>query len=223
MIEYRANGDKAQGYLARPDTGGVGKGILVIQEYWGLTKHIQEVCERFAQLGYTALAPDLWDGTLTKDPDEAFRLLMALDIDNMSKKLSGAVAALHAHGASGKVAVIGFCMGGQLALYAGTSLPEQVAAVVDFYGIHPKVTPDYSKLRAPVLGVFAENDSFVSPEKGREIQKAVEAAGGKMDVHVYPAGHAFFNDHRPEVYDAKSAEDAWEKVKAFLTLHLMIA
>src|SRR5688572_28555639 len=220
MIEYRANGDKAQGYLARPDTGGVGKGIIVLQEYWGLTDHIKDVCERFAKLGYTALAPDLWDGKLTTDPDEAFRMLMALDIEAFAKKLSGAMAALHAHGASGKVAVIGFCMGGQLAVYAGTVLPDHVAAVIDFYGIHPKVTPDYGKLQAPVLGVFAEQDTFVTPAAGEKMKQEIEARGGSMTTYVYPAGHAFFNDARPETYHEESATDAWEKVKDFLSRHL---
>src|SRR5688572_8760307 len=110
MIEYQANGAQAQGYLARPDGDGHGKGVIVIQEWWGLVPHIQDLCERFAREGYLALAPDLWDGKKTRDPDEAGRLFMALNIDDAAKKLSGAVAALHAHGATGKVAAVGFCM-----------------------------------------------------------------------------------------------------------------
>ena len=220
MIDYAANGGQARGYLARPDGGGNGKGVVIIQEWWGLVPHIQDLAERFAREGYTALAPDLWDGKKTKDPDEAGRLFMALNIDDAAKKLSGAVAALHAHGAAGKVGVVGFCMGGQLALYAGGALPDEVGAVVDFYGVHPHVKPDYEALKAPVLGIFGDKDTFVTPAAGREIQASVERAGGRMDVHVYPAGHAFFNDTRPEAYDAASAKDAWEKTLGFLKENL---
>ena len=220
MIEYQANGGKAQGYLARPAAGGTGKGVIVLQEYWGLVPHIQDICDRFAKEGYTALAPDLFDGTVTKNPDEAFRLLMALNIDEMAKKLSGSVAALHAHGATGKVGIVGFCMGGQLALYAATAQPDAYGAVVDFYGIHPKVAPDYAALKAPVLGFFAEQDGFVTPAAGREIKAHVDKAGGRMDIHVYPGQHAFFNDRRPEVYDKASADDAWHKTLAFFAANL---
>jgi carboxymethylenebutenolidase len=217
IIEYRANGGTARDYLAPGDKG---KGVVVLQEYWGLVPHIQDICDRFAAEGYTALAPDLFDGTVTSNPDEAFRLLMALNIDEMARKLSGAVAALHAHGAAGKVGIVGFCMGGQLALYAATAQPDAYGAVVDFYGIHPKVTPDYAALEAPVLGFFAEQDGFVAPAAGREIKANVEKAGGRMDIHVYPGQHAFFNDTRPEVYDKASADDAWQKTLAFLAANL---
>jgi carboxymethylenebutenolidase len=220
MIEYRANGGTAQGYLARPDTGGVGRGVIVIQEWWGLAPHIKDLAERFARLGYTALAPDLWDGKVTTDPDEAGRMFMALRIDDAARKLSGAVAALHGHGASGKVAVVGFCMGGQLALYAAGALPDHIGAVVDFYGVHPHVRPDYDRIKAPVLGIFGEKDEFVTPAAAREIQANVEAAGGHMESHLYPAGHAFFNDARPEAYHAASAADAWQKVQDFLARNL---
>jgi carboxymethylenebutenolidase len=220
MIDFQANGGQARGYLARPDGGGAGKGVIVIQEWWGLVPHIQDLCERFAREGYTALAPDLWDGKQTKDPDEAGRLFMALNIDDAAKKLSGAASALHAHGATGKVGVVGFCMGGQLALYAGGALPDEVGAVVDFYGVHPHVRPDYAALQAPVLGIFGEQDTFVTPAAGREIKANVERGGGRMEVHVYPAGHAFFNDTRPEAYDEPSAKDAWQKTLAFLRASL---
>jgi carboxymethylenebutenolidase len=111
-------------------------------------------------------------------------------------------------------------MGGQLALYAATAQPDAYGAVVDFYGIHPKVSPDYAALKAPVLGFFAEQDGFVTPAAGREIKANVEKAGGRMDLHVYPGQHAFFNDARPEVYDQASADDAWQKTLAFLAANL---
>jgi carboxymethylenebutenolidase len=216
MIEYPANGGKAQGYLA----GEGKKGIIVLQEWWGLAPHIKDVTDRFAAAGYLALAPDLWDGKLTKAPDEAGRLLMALDIDDAEKKIRGAIGALRAKGASGKVGIIGFCMGGQLALYAGCKLPDDIGAVVDFYGIHPRVSPDYASLAAPVLGIFGEKDTSVPPATARAIEKAVVAAGRTCRLHFYPADHAFFNDTRPEVYDEASAKDAWEKTLTFFSQNL---
>jgi carboxymethylenebutenolidase len=211
MIEYQANGGKAHGYLARPDGAGNGKGVIVVQEWWGLMPHIQDVADRFAREGYLALAPDLWDGKRTTSPDEAGRMLMALDIHDAHQKLVGAAAALHAHGAKGKLGVIGFCMGGQLALYTACAVPKEIGACADFYGIHPKVKPDYAALEAPVLLVFGESDPMVTPANGKELAQAIRAAGKTAAVEVYPGGHAFFNDSRPEAYHEASAKAAWAK------------
>ncbi len=221
-ITYRANGpnsEGAQGYLAKPDQPN-GKGVIVLQEYWGLVPHIKDVADRFAKLGYVALAPDLWDGTQTKDPDESFRRLMALEIDRAGKQIHGAIHALHAHGAKGKVGVIGFCMGGQLALYAATANPDEIGAAVDFYGIHPKVTPDFTKLTAPVLCVFAEQDQFVTTAAAKQLEATIRGAGKHVEAHHYPADHAFFNDTRPEVYAPGPAADAWKRTTEFFAKNL---
>jgi carboxymethylenebutenolidase len=220
IIEYQANGGKARGYLARPEGKGNGKGVIVIQEWWGLMPHIQDVAERFAKEGYLALAPDLWDGKKTTSPDEAGRMLMALNIDDAHQKLAGAVAALHANGAQGKLGVVGFCMGGQLALYTACALPKEIGACADFYGIHPKVKPDYAALEAPVLLIFGEKDPTVTPANGKEMAKAIAAAGKKVEVEVYPAAHAFFNNDRPEVYDEAAARSAWKKTLDLFTANL---
>ncbi len=219
-IEYTANGGKANGYLSRPDGGGNGKGIIVIQEWWGLVPHIEDVTDRFAKLGYVALAPDLWDGKKAANQDEAGRLYMALNIDDVAKKLRGAASALREHGASGKVGVIGFCMGGILAIYAAGAQPDDIGAAIDFYGGHPNVTPAFDKIKAPVMMVLGEKDTSVTPESGRKMKQAIEAAGGSVELHVYPAGHAFFNDSRPEVHDPASSADAWQKVQDFLARSL---
>jgi carboxymethylenebutenolidase len=219
-IEYAANGGKAQGYLAKPSGKGNGKGIVVVQEWWGLVPHIEDVTDRFAAEGYVALAPDLWDGKKTTSPDEAGRMLMALDIDDARKKLSGAIAALHENGADGKLGIVGFCMGGMLALYTACAVPDEIGACVDLYGIHPRIKPDVAKLEAPVLLIIGEHDPSVTPQHGRELVARIEAAGKKVESHVYPAGHAFFNDTRPEAYHEASAKDAWQKTLAFLKKNL---
>ncbi len=221
MVSFKANGGTAQGYLAKA-TSGKGIGVIVIQEWWGLVDHIKNVCDRFARAGFTALAPDMYDGATTKSPDEASKLFMALNIGEAEKKLRGAIDFLLSHEAvsSKKVGTIGFCMGGQLSLFAAT-LNNNIGACVDFYGIHPAVKPDFTKLNAPVLGIFAENDSMVNAEAVQSLEAQLKSAGKRYEFHTYPnTTHAFFNDTRPDVYDAKAALDAWNKTLDFLRTEL---
>jgi carboxymethylenebutenolidase len=111
-------------------------------------------------------------------------------------------------------------MGGQLALFAATTNPA-VGATVDFYGVHPNVKPDFAKLAGPVLGLFAEKDSFVTPQVARDLDAAIKKAGKSSEIHIYPgADHAFFNDERPDVYNKAAAEDAWRRTLAFFRQHL---
>jgi carboxymethylenebutenolidase len=220
-IEFRANGRTAPGYLATPTTGR-GPGILVIQEWWGLVDHIERVADRFAEAGFVALAPDLYHGESTTSPDEAGRKMMALDIAEAGKDLRGAAQHLLALPSvtSKTVAALGFCMGGQLALLAATEHGDLVGAAVDFYGIHPSVKLDFTKLRAPVLCHFAESDAFVKAADARGLVERMRAAGGHVQDHFYDAGHAFFNDARPEAHHAPSATLAWERTLTFLREHL---
>lgn len=212
MVEFQANGQKSQGYLATP-AAGKGPGVVVIQEWWGLVGHIKNVCDRFADEGYNALAPDLYHGKATTEPDEAGKLMMALDIARAEKDLAGAATFLLSHSAtsSAKLGVVGFCMGGQLALFAAT-LNRSIGACANFYGIHPNVKPDYTKLAGPVLGLYAEKDGFVTPQVAREVEAAIKAAGKPVEVHIYPGvDHGFFNDERSDVYNAPAAGDAWRR------------
>ena len=221
MVTFPSNGSNATGYLAVPPSG-TGPGVVVIQEWWGLVDHIKDVCNRFAAAGFTALAPDLYDGQDTKSPDEAGKMMMALNISEAEKKLRGAVEHLMRleNVSSPKAGVVGFCMGGQLALYTAT-VNRNVAATVDFYGIHPQVKPDFSKLSGPVLGIFAEKDKSVPQEKIVQLQQDIQAAGKTCDIYVYPnVDHAFFNDTRPTVYSEMAASDAWDRTLRFLREHL---
>jgi carboxymethylenebutenolidase len=211
-------GDAAlRGYLAVP-AAGRGPGVLVLSEWWGLVDHIRDVCDRFARDGFVALAPDLYHGERTSDPDEAGRLMMNLALPRAARDLDAAVAALLGESAvtRPRVGAVGFCMGGQLALLAGTR-NRRIGAVVDFYGIHPKVTLDLSGLDAPVLGIFAERDAYVPPDAVRKLEADLRAAGKRVRTRIFPGvDHAFMNDARPDVYDAKSAAEAWAEALAFL-------
>ena len=218
MVEFKSNGGMAQGYLAVPAGGAQGPGVIVIQEWWGLVPHIENVAERFAAAGFVALAPDLYHGRSTTSPDEAGKLMMALNIEEAEKDLCGAIQYLLAHEsvAGERVGTIGFCMGGALSLYAA-SKNEQVGACVVFYGGHPKVVPDLENLRAPVLGHYAERDTFATPEGARELEAKLKSLGKPVEIHIYEdADHAFFNDDRPEVYKPDAAAAAWERTINFL-------
>jgi carboxymethylenebutenolidase len=219
MVQFPANGGTTSGYLATPASG-QGPGVIVLQEWWGLVGHIKAVCDRFAAEGFSALAPDLYHGQTASEPDAAGKLFMALNIAQSEKDLRGAAKFLAGHSSTARLGTVGFCMGGQLALFAGTLNPS-VGAVVNFYGIHPNVKPDYTRLAGPVLGLFAEKDSFVSPQVAREVDAAIKAAGKSSEIHIYPnVDHAFFNDERPDVYDGTAAQDAWRRTLAFFRQHL---
>lgn len=220
MVSFPSNGKLASGYLALP--GGPGPGVIVIQEWWGLVPHIKKIADRFAREGLVALAPDLYHGQTTTSPDQAGKLMMALRIDEAEKDLRGAVEYLRTHPSNphSKVGTVGFCMGGALSLFAASKNPDVDACVV-FYGGHPHVNPDLETLRAPVLGLYAEKDSFVTPQSVRDLEARLKALGKRAEMHIYPgAQHAFFNDERPEVYDRKAAEDAWDRAVKFFKREL---
>ena len=219
-ITFPFNGSSTEGYLATPESG-KGPGILVLQEWWGLVPHIEAICDRFAAEGFTALAPDMYQGKTTTSPDDAGKLMMALNIAETEKNLRGAVDYLTAHDAvdGSKIGSVGFCMGGQLSLYAASKNPSIGAAVV-YYGIHPNVHPDFNALQAPVMGFFGENDPMVTPEVTDELEKTLLAAGKQAEFHTYPADHAFFNDTRPDVYNEAAAADSWRRMLAFYRTHL---
>lgn len=220
IVEFPSNGSSGQGYLAVPGSGS-GPGVIVIQEWWGLVDHIKDVCDRFAAEGFTALAPDLYRGEATTEPDEAGKLMMTLNIEQAAKDMSGAVdevARRSGQGDDGKVAVIGFCMGGGLALMLGAQRADKIAAVAPFYGLipWPGAQPDYTKMTASVQGHYAERDDYFNPEAVAGLEKELGAADVEHELFIYPAAdHAFFNDERPEVYDAGAASQAWGRVLDF--------
>jgi len=220
-IEFASNGDTVKGYLAVPRSGR-GPGVLVIQEWWGLVDHIRDVCDRFAREGFVALAPDLYRGETASDPDGAGRLMMGLEIPRAARDLDGAVKALLDQPAvdGARLGAVGFCMGGQLALFAATR-NRRIGAVVDFYGVHPNVKLDLTGLQASVLGIFAERDSFVTPAVADKLAADLRAAGKSVHCEIYPrVDHAFMNDSRPDVYDAAAAARAWSQALAFLRAEL---
>ena len=217
MIEFPSNGSAGSGYLAQPANDG--PGVVVIQEWWGLVPHIKDVCDRFAAEGFVALAPDLYHGKATTEPDEAGKAMMAMQLDGAAKDMSGAVDAVVARSAGDAVGVVGFCMGGGLALVLATQRPDAVKACVPFYGLvpWPDAQPDYSKLQGALLVHVAGNDEYFSVDAAHALEEQLRALGKDAQFHVYEGtDHAFFNDTRPEVYDAGASTTAWERTIAFL-------
>ena len=219
MVEFPSNGTTASGYFAAAADGS-GPGVIVIQEWWGLVPHIRDVVDRFAAAGFSALAPDLYRGTTTTEPDEAGKLMMALNLHQAAKDMSGAIAFLQGSDAvtSDGVGVIGFCMGGGLAMMLAAQQPDDVVACAPFYGLIPweAAEPDWSRLAAPVRGHFAEHDGFFGPDKARELEAKLQGLGKDATLRIHPdVDHAFFNDDRPEVYSAEAAAAAWDDTLEF--------
>lgn len=222
IIEFASNGGTASGYLATPESGH-GLPLVVIQEWWGLVPHITDVCDRFAAEGFVALAPDLYHGEATTEPDEAGKLMMALNMAQAAKDLSGAVDEVADRAELDRVGITGFCMGGGLALVAATRRPDKVKACVPWYGLipWPDAQPDWDRLDAAVLGHYAENDAFFTPDAAHALEADLRGRGKDVEIVVHPGvEHAFFNDTRPEVYNAAEAGSAWRQTIGFLTSHL---
>jgi len=226
MIEFPSNGHTCQGYLATPRSGH-GAGIVVIQEWWGLVPHIQDVCERLAREGFVALAPDLFHGATTKEPDEAGKLAMGLKLDEAARDISGAVKWLaDSDRATGnRLGIVGFCMGGALTLYAAAQNPE-LAAVVAFYpglGMPAGQQIDASRIKGAVLGHFATRDHSYTREQVSMLEQRLQEAGADVEFFWYDGtDHAFFNDARPEVHHPDAAQLAWDRTLAFFRKHLAL-
>ena len=211
MIEFKSNGSTCSGYVA----GDGGPGVLVIQEWWGLNDHIKDIVDRFAAEGFVALAPDLYRGETTTEPDGAGKLMMALNIAEASKNMSGAIDELQTRSGRSSVGVVGFCMGGGLALVVACNRPDAVAACAPFYGLIPweSAQPDWSQLAAKVEGHYARDDHFFTPEAAEALQTQLRDLGKDATLLIYnESDHAFFNDTRPEVYNEDSATTSWLRV-----------
>lgn len=212
-VEFSSNGHTCQGYFAAPASG-TGPAVVVIQEWWGLVEHIEDVVDRFAREGFVAIAPDLYHGKTTKSPDDAGKMLMELDADRAVQEIAGAGAYLVARSecSSSKYGVIGFCMGGALAQYAATFDASNIGAAASFYGGFKQVKPDWQKLEASLLLIYGEKDQGVPASGGRALEQQLRALGKDVELVVYPdADHAFFNDTRPAVHNPEAAADAWRR------------
>lgn len=219
-VEFPSNGHTCQGYLALPESG-KGPAVVVIQEWWGLVPHIEDVADRFAREGFVAVAPDLYHGKTTTSPDTAAKLLMELDVARAEKEIAGAgdYVLSRPECTSQKFGVVGFCMGGALAQHVATH-NDKTGAAVSFYGGFKKVETPWENLSAPLLLIYGEKDQGVPAEQGRELERKLEKLGKNAELVIYPnANHAFFNDTGPN-YDPAAAQDVWKRTIEFFRRHL---
>ena len=213
-VNFQANGNTADGYLARPDGDGPYPVVIVIQEWWGVDAHIQDVTERFARLGFAAIAPDLYHGQVTAEPDEAKKLLMELEYETAAKEIDGAAAWLlsQAFSSGPKFGCVGYCMGGGLVLTTAIR-NHNVAGAIVYYGGLPNPVDSLSDIEAPVLAFFGDDES----SRAKELEKVLNEHSKDVEVHIYEgAGHGFFNDSNQHGYDLVSAYDTWPRAVRFL-------
>lgn len=219
-----ANGVEVQGYLSKPDLAKPGTGtpsaaIIVIHEWYGLNRHIEDVAERYAGEGYLAFSIDLYDGVLTTDDNEAARLMSSLDQSRAIDYLEAAVTYLRGVPGIRKVGVTGFCMGGSFALLLPSE--AQIDAAVPFYGDVPEDTSFVERLSCPVLFIGGEKDAWITSDKMKRLDSALKKYKKQGEVKVYKdAPHAFFNDTRSNFYRPADAADAWKTALSFFSKHL---
>jgi carboxymethylenebutenolidase len=222
-VSFASNGDTARGYLTRPAGDGPFPALVVIQEWWGLDAHIKDLAERFAREGFVALAPDLYHGQVATEPDDARKLVMALNGPIALREIGGAIGYLSdlPEVEPKSVGVIGFCMGGRLTLAAAATGDERIGAAAAFYGGGVQPTPEFvGGIKAPVLAVYGEEDAGIPPEQYNGLAAEMDRQEKDFDMVVYPgAGHAFLNDTRP-AYNANAAADAWARAVQWFHTHL---
>ncbi len=214
MVEFRSNGSTTPGFLARPEGDGPYPGVIVIQEWWGLNDNIKDIARRFAQEGFAAFAPDLYHGRVTREPDQAQKMMMTLDMPLAARELVKATEYLAAQEYIGNrgIGATGFCMGGGLAMRLACESPL-IKAVAPFYGFPPEPIDIIQNLGAKAFVVFAEHDDWIGPAVRDKLQQALMEHNKQYEMKVYPGTHhGFFRDVDNPQHDAAASRDAWERM-----------
>lgn len=213
-IQLKVKGKTANAYVATPQNGG--PGVLVLHAWWGLKPLFKQVCDQLAKQGFTALAPDLYQGRVAKTIDEAKALMEQRDSDLMGDIVKAAKDHLTSLRLGKPIGVLGFSMGASWSLEVAAN-ESDVSAAVLFYGAGEA---DFSKVTANILGHYAEVDEWEPLEYVRAMEADMKAAGLDVTLHIYPkAGHWFVEEDRPE-YDSASALLAWSRTYEFLRKNL---
>ena len=207
-------------YVARPETD-TAAAVILIHEWWGINDHIRDIAGRYAAEGFLCIAPDLYRGKLATNPTEAAKLMQDLAIEDGVETIREAMDQANLTYKAQKIGITGFCMGGTFALRAACEIND-VAAAAPFYGDIP---PDevLKNLKAPTLFIAGKKDSWINADKVNQLKQAAERYDLPVEAVVYDADHAFFNNTRPEVYDAEAAADAWRRVLDLFRKNLAVA
>jgi carboxymethylenebutenolidase len=234
-VQWTHQGDTLLGYAARPAEGGPAPGLVLIPDVRGLSDHYRDVARRFAAEGFAVLVVDLYSREGAPElPDMAavMERIATLPDPRVLGDLASAVAHLGSRPetAGRRIGITGFCLGGQYTLMAACTVPG-LSAAVSWYGmlryaernaLKPASPLDLApRLACPWLGLFGEDDALIPQADVDELRGILAAAGKDAEIVTYPgAGHAFFNDTRPDAYRPAVAADAWPRAVAFLRRQL---
>lgn len=216
-VSFKANGDTADGYLAYPDDGGSYPAVVVIQEWWGVDDHIKDVTERFARLGFAAIAPDLYHGQVTSEPDEARKMAMEMEYDRAAKEIDGAATWLlsQSFSSGSSFGCVGYCMGGGLVLTTSIRNTNVGAAIV-YYGGLPNPAENLKDINATVLAFYGSGEG----ERANQLNDILTANNKDIELHIYEgAAHGFFNDSG-NGYSLTASYDSWPRAIQFFNNHL---
>ena len=218
-VELKIGGQSAIAYQARP-AGEPRGAVLVIHEYWGLNDWIRHEADELAQLGYLALAVDLYKGQVTTDPETANKLMAGLDPAWAAQVERAGIKWLKAQAPKHGIATIGWCMGGGQSLQASLASAQDISATVIYYGMPVLDPSQLARLKgAALLGIFAKRDGWITPDKVQAFDRALTRAGVAHQIESYDADHAFANPSGGK-HNPAAAKDAWAKTRAFLAAHL---
>ncbi len=219
-INIKTSRGPTTAFVARPD-GDTTAAVLLIQEWWGINDHILDLAGRYANEGYLCLAPDLFRGKLARDTEEASKLMHGLAIEDGMEMIRETMNQGKQAYNSQKIGITGYCMGGTFALRAACEIDE-LAAAAPFYGDIPE-EDILKQLKVPTLFIAGKRDAWINQEKVNKLKELARKYELPLEVVTYDADHAFFNDTRPEVYDAEATADAWRRVLDLFRKHLTIA
>ena len=217
-LKFETPNGATSAFVARPsdaDDGSIREAatIILIHEWWGINDHIRDIAGRYAKENFLCVAPDLYRGVTARDPQEAAKLMQALSAEDGLATISGASdETKRAYGVR-QIGITGFCMGGTFALRAACDM-KSLSAAAPFYGDIPDDSV-LAHLQTPTLFIASARDNWITPEKVEGLKASARQYDLPVQVISYDADHAFFNDTRPEVYNAEAANDAWRRVLAF--------
>lgn len=219
-LNFNTRNGATTAHVARPEADSAAA-VVLIHEWWGINDHIRDVAGRYANEGFLCIAPDLFRGKVTKDAAEASKLMHDLPVEDGIETIREAVAEAKLKYKVQKFGITGFCMGGTFALRGACEI-DDFAAAAPFYGDIP---PDdvLEKLKAPTLFIAGGRDHWINAEKVDQLEQAARKYDLPLEVVVYDADHAFFNNTRPEVHNPDAAADAWRRVLDLFKKHLSVA
>ena len=220
---YPSGDNGVDAYLSHPTAPGPWPAVIIVYEWWGLEDHFRNLSRQLAREGMVALVPDLYHGKVTANPTEAAKLKTSLDIDRAIEEIINAVSYLRSLPfVSGQVGVMGFCMGGGLALLAACRATEFSAGVIYFPSIYPD-TSELENAACPLLFHYGTADAVTPRSEIDRITETLKRANKPHELHLYEgANHAFVNDTHPEMYHKEATEAAWPRTLEFFKRHMAL-